>query len=78
MLKTHLIAITGNMFRNLFQFYTEMDYVYPIFEKINGIKKFIDWDLWERGVINQSKKGGLSWRISTLCYQKGKGRLSLC
>ena len=27
MLKTHLIAITGNMFRNLFQFYTEMDYV---------------------------------------------------
>ena len=35
-------------------------------------RKFIniDWDLWERGVINQSKKGGLSWRISTLCYQK--------
>ena len=54
MLKTHLIAITGNMFRNLFQFYTEMDY----FLRRLTEKRSLLIEIYEKGVllINQRKE----------------------
>lgn len=58
MLKTHLIAITGNMFRNLFQFYTEMDYVLSYFLRRLTEKKSLLIEIYEKGVllINQRKE----------------------